>query len=85
MAGNKVIGYTGGGGKEYWKKPIFDEIEYGEISKFADKILKEINLYNDNWIKKTQTSRNQLTKKYSKTSEKKSLINLSNKIIKLYG
>ena len=31
IAGNKVIGYTGGGGKEYWNKPIFEEIQSGDI------------------------------------------------------
>ena len=85
LAGNKVIGYTGGGGKEYWKKPIFNEIEYGEISKFGNKILKEIHTYNSNWIKKTEVTRDLLAKKYSKTSERKSLINLSNKIIKFFN
>ena len=84
LTGNKVIGYIGGGGKEYWKKPIFNEIEYGEISKFGNRILKEIDTYNDNWIKKTEAIRNQLAKKYSKISEKRSLIVLSNKIIELF-
>ena len=31
LAGNQVIGYTGEGGGEYWKKPIFTEIKTGEI------------------------------------------------------
>jgi len=84
LTGNKVIGYIGGGGKEYWKKPIFNEIEYGEISKFGNTILKEIDKYNNNWIKKTEVTRNNLAKKYSKISERKSLIDLSNKIIKFF-
>ena len=37
MAGNKVIGYTGGGGKEYWRKPIFEEIQSGDIKNFSEK------------------------------------------------
>ena len=85
LTGNKVIGYIGGGGKEYWKKPIFNVIEYGEISKFGNKILKEIHTYNSNWIKKTEVTRDLLAKKYSKSSERKSLINLSNKIIKFFN
>ena len=36
IAGNKVIGYTGGGGKEYWNKPIFEEIQSGDIKNFSD-------------------------------------------------
>ena len=31
LSGNKVIGYTGGGGVEYWKSPIFTKVESGEI------------------------------------------------------
>ncbi|MDC0956201.1 hypothetical protein OAR20_01955, partial [Candidatus Pelagibacter sp.] len=30
LSGNKVIGYVGGGGSEYWKKPIFIKVENGE-------------------------------------------------------
>ena len=43
IAGNKVIGYTGGGGKEYWQKPIFEEIQSGDIKKFSEKILDAVN------------------------------------------
>ena len=39
LAGNKVIGYTGEGGKEYWKKPIFTEIPNGNALKFVKEIL----------------------------------------------
>ena len=34
IAGNKVIGYTGKGGNEYWNNPIFTEIAHGDISGF---------------------------------------------------
>ena len=37
LSGNKVIGYVGGGGLEYWKKPIFIKVENGEIEEFAKK------------------------------------------------
>ena len=26
LSGNKVIGYVGGGGSEYWKKPLFHKV-----------------------------------------------------------
>ena len=42
IAGNKVIGYTGEGGKEYWQEPIFTEIPNGNFSKFIFEILKFI-------------------------------------------
>jgi hypothetical protein len=84
LAGNKVIGYDGGGGKEYWKDPIFTRINYGEIYEFGEKVLKFINEYNSSWIKKTYKQRLFLSKKYSLNSEKKYLSLLCDKIIKLY-
>ena len=35
LAGNQVIGYTGEGGSEYWKRPLFTKINSGEINKFV--------------------------------------------------
>ena len=43
LAGNFVIGYTGEGGNEYWKKPLFTKINSGEIITFAEETLKKIN------------------------------------------
>ena len=42
LAGNFVIGYTGEGGNEYWKKPIFTKINSGEITTYVNKIIKKI-------------------------------------------
>ena len=39
IAGNKVIGYTGEAGKEYWHEPVFTEIPVGNFSKFSFEIL----------------------------------------------
>jgi glycosyltransferase involved in cell wall biosynthesis len=80
FAGNKVIGYDGGGGKEYWRKPIFHKINYGEINQFGEILLTEIKNYNKSWIHKTKKQREYLLKKYSITSEEKSLKGLSKKI-----
>ncbi len=44
LSGNKVIGYTGEGGKEYWKEPIFTEIKTAELKYFCKKILLNLNL-----------------------------------------
>jgi hypothetical protein len=73
LSGNKVIGYTGAGGMEYWKGRIFEKVENGEIADFGQKVLKEIRNYNSLWIKKTITERKKLAKQYSKELEKKSL------------
>ena len=66
------------------KEPIFTKIEQGEIYKFGEKIIKNIKNYDSNWLNNTKKQRQNLIKKYSLNSEKKSLVKLSKKIIKLY-
>ena len=85
LSGNKVIGYTGGGGVEYWKEPIFKKIENGDISNFGKRLLYEINNYKKNWIVKTKKNRLKLENQYSAEKEKKTLSLLINKITKLYN
>lgn len=69
LAGNKVIGYTGEGGKEYWKKPIFTEIKTSEIKNFCNAILGNLNI--KNFLEKTNNQRNLLAKHFSVEVEKK--------------
>jgi len=78
LAGNKIIGYTGEAGMEYWKKPIFTEIKNGEIKNFCKIILKEIK--NNNFLKKTFNQRKRLSEKYSTLNEKKSIKYFLNQI-----
>jgi len=85
LSGNKVIGYVGGGGSEYWKKPIFIKVENGEIEDFAKKIIKNIKTYKKRWITDSKKNRLQLSNNYSKKSEKESLILLSKKILKIFN
>jgi hypothetical protein len=85
LSGNKVIGYVGGGGSEYWKKPIFIKVENGEIEDFAKKIIRNIKSYKDSWIIETKKNRLQLSNYYSKKSEKDSLIVLTNKVLKFFN
>jgi len=80
LSGNKVIGYTGAGGMEYWKGQIFKKVENGEIADFGQKILKEVNNYKNSWIRKNYKERNKLAKQYSLELEKKSLITLIKKV-----
>ena len=84
LAGNKVIGYTGGGGTEYWKLPLFNKIENGEIDDFGQILLKEIKNYKLKWLKDTEKYRNQLSHQYSEEREIESLILLTKNIGKLY-
>jgi glycosyltransferase involved in cell wall biosynthesis len=76
ILGNKVIGYTGQGGNEYWKSPLFEKIENGNIIKFYKTILKNVNLINDYWIKKTSKNRKILIKKYSPEKEKEKILKM---------
>ena len=58
LTGNYVIGYTGEGGKDYWKKPIFTEIYTGDLRNFVKQILIKIKN-----IKKNKKSRTVQQKK----------------------
>ena len=84
IAGNKVIGYTGEGGKEYWRKPIFEEIQSGDLKRFSEKILDSVNHLSVNWHKKTLPHRKKLINKYSEINEKKLVKKLINRIYSLY-
>ena len=57
LCNNLVIGYTGRGGDEYFKPPIFNKIEYGDMIKFISKIKftcqiieNNLNYFKDNNI-----------------------------------
>lgn len=84
LAGNMVIGYTGGGGKEYWKKPLFYKVEKGDILEFSKKILNFTKKDHNEWLKKTKNFRKKLQLQYSKNIEivsiKKMLKNIVNLI-----
>ena len=84
LSGNKIIGYIGGGGIEYWKEPIFTKVENGEIRDFGQKVLSYISKADKNWLKKTSKQRLKLADQYSKKRELDSLKNLIKKISKLF-
>ena len=78
ISGNKVIGYTGEGGKEYWRKPIFIEIKSSEIKDFCKKILINLNL--KNFIKNSSKQRKKLSKMFSLEEEHNAIKNFLKKI-----
>lgn len=43
MAGNRVVGYHGQGGREYWDTALFREIECGNLMGFARAVLEEVS------------------------------------------
>ena len=71
LSGNKVIGYTGEGGKEYWKEPIFTEIKTAELKNFCKKILLNLNLNFNVFLKKTTKQRKKISVQFSVENEKK--------------
>ena len=85
LAENIVIGYIGGGGSEYWKKPMFHKVEHGEIKNFGDLIIKFIKNYNKSWITKTKNARSKLSNQYSVKKEITSIKFLEKKIRKLFN
>lgn len=48
MSGNRVIGYTGEGNKEYFHLPCFEEIPCGDIKLFVEKLLNAVERYDKN-------------------------------------
>jgi hypothetical protein len=86
LAGNVVIGYTGEGGKEYWKKPIFHRIFKGDILNFSKKILYFANkkYIHDKWLGATKKSRQKLLLTYSRDNEIKSIKLMLKKILNLF-
>lgn len=73
LAGNFVVGYTGEGGDEYWKKPIFTKINSGEIKTFVKEILNKINEINSG----KKPPKKQIQNLKSKFSKEKEFINIS--------
>ncbi len=71
IAGNKVIGYHGEGGKEFMKEPIFTTIQRGNILEFAKTVIEKIDYKIDK--KKQLKQIKQLTYTYSKKNEIRSI------------
>lgn len=80
ILGNKVIGYNGQGGSEYWNSSLFEKIENGNIIKFCKSILNNIPIINDEWIKIKYEERKQLIEKYSIKQEKEKVLKMVKKI-----
>ena len=78
---NFVIGYTGRGGDEYFKKPIFTKIDYGDLISFSSKVIEKVNLIENNLDEfnklNFQKQRKKLISNFSKNEVKKGLVNFS--------
>lgn len=74
LCGNRVIGYTGQGAKEYWDPGIFDEIESGDIVAFTEKLIEAVGAEEKSglWQSKHQTLE-RLAARFSAEQEKSDL------------
>ena len=50
LSGNKVVGYTGQGAREYWHPSIFTSVESGDVIELANAVLGAIT----QWEKEDQ-------------------------------
>ena len=82
IAKNKIIGYTGEGGKEYWKEPVFTEISNGDFSKFLIKILE--NIKNPKKNKNFNLVRKKIEKDFSIQREINKIKSMLKKITSYY-
>lgn len=82
LAGNKVIGYAGNGGNSYFKKPIFNKVNKGDIFNFSNILIKNIKNLPKKWhlSKKVKLQRSRLAQKYSEQEEIIFLKKMTNKV-----
>lgn len=86
LSGNKVIGYTGEGGKEYWNPPIFTEILMGDIKTYVTTILSEIKkMEQGQGYIPDQNAINNLKSMYSAETEKRDLQFITTTISGIYS
>lgn len=48
LSGNKVVGYTGQGAREYWHPDIFTAVESGNVVEMAQRVVELIALWDTN-------------------------------------
>jgi len=75
LSGNLVVGYTGQGGKEYFKEPLFRRVENGNFQVYIEKILLAIGQIDDGLTVSSAYEKeiNRLREEYSSEKQLKSL------------
>lgn len=85
FCGCLVVGYTGQGGKEYFSKPIFRDVEHGNFIDFSNKILGAIKDI-ENGILETRSYKDHLKlleSKYSQIHCADALVNFAKRVDQL--
>jgi glycosyltransferase involved in cell wall biosynthesis len=87
LAGNRVIGYTGEGGKEYWNQPIFEEIFRGDIMGYANAVEREMlhQSKHPEALADIQVPSQELAARYSEANEIKNLTAFVDKMVKVFA
>lgn len=74
LSGNKVVGYTGQGAKEYWSPEIFTSIESGNVTGLAQAVLDEIAAWEfENQVPNMLPAIEVLANTYSRATERSDL------------
>lgn len=84
LCGNYVIGYHGGGGREYWHTPNFHAVEAGDIGGFVQRVVErveKIDRIEPDAIAALQPGIDALRARYSLESERASLRQLADALI----
>jgi hypothetical protein len=69
LCGNFVIGYTGQGGNEYWREPVFTEVHSGDLVDFLEKIMVKVRLMDNSDPKVDDEDLAWIKEKFSQSHE----------------
>jgi hypothetical protein len=74
LSGNKVVGYTGQGGKEYWRPEIFTAIESGNVTGYTQAVLQAVSAWEkEDQVPPMRSAISELANCYSADHEKADL------------
>ncbi|MEQ5843050.1 hypothetical protein N0A02_26700 [Paraburkholderia acidicola] len=74
LCGNYVVGYHGGGGREYWREPNFDAVDTGDIATFVKKVTARVRaLSHETGIDALMPGIDMLQTRYSMANEQAGL------------
>ncbi len=82
LAGNRVVGYTGQGAREYWHRPIFEEVHQGDVIGFVKAALAAVQLLDHDEADRAALGpeRDGLAEQFSAAAELSSLDALKHRI-----
>ena len=83
FSGNLVVGYTGQGANEYFKKPIFYAVQNGNFKNFIEEILVSIDKCEKNFLNSDEhiLELSKIKNIYSQKNELEHLINFAKNIV----